>query len=49
MVLCPCDDGAGVEPMTGHRHVLVAQWWIAPAHTDTRTGPAPAMYFTEGQ
>lgn len=41
-------DRHRVEPLTGYRHVLAVQWWIAPAHTDTRTGPATSYFFTEG-
>eukprot|EP00937_MAST-01D_sp_MAST-1D-sp2_P004052 g4052.t1 len=41
-------DRHRVEPLVGHRHVLVVQWWTAPAHTSKRTGPGRADYFTEG-
>eukprot|EP00310_Coccolithus_braarudii_P011061 CAMPEP_0183364642 /NCGR_PEP_ID=MMETSP0164_2-20130417/81151_1 /TAXON_ID=221442 /ORGANISM="Coccolithus pelagicus ssp braarudi, Strain PLY182g" /LENGTH=424 /DNA_ID=CAMNT_0025539981 /DNA_START=55 /DNA_END=1329 /DNA_ORIENTATION=+ len=40
-------DRHRVAPMSGHRHVFVVQFWLAPAHVDIRHGPAPALYFTE--
>ena len=42
-------DRHRVQPLTGHRHVLAVQWWIAPAHTSKTSGPAPSYYFTEGK
>ena len=49
VVLWKSWDRHRVDVVTsGHRHVLVCQWWLAPAHTSLLSGPASAHYFQDG-